>query len=169
MTESNPSARVTLIGTPMAPPGHCGICGKVSDPKGFVDAQQSFEFYGALIFCSECVAEMARLYGYLSGEEYEKLEDEVQTHRFEISTLRAAVLNLEEVTDRLSADRLRDRGYVVEPSDSVSSESEFPEVSSESDSGTGPDDSETVKSADEPRPDDVRNDTKPGFDPVLGV
>lgn len=155
----NPSGRITLIQSPQALPGQCGICGKNEDPEGFVDAQLSFEFYGALIYCSECVSEMAHLYGFITPGEQEKLEDELDSLRFEVATLRAAILNLENITDKLTSDRLRDRGYAVEPSNNSKGNSELSELSEESGRGSGQDDSETDESANESGPDDLRNTT----------
>lgn len=169
----NPSGRIVLLQTPQAPPGQCGICGKSQDDNGFVDAQLSYEFYGALIFCSECIGEMARLYDYIPLGEYDKLEEELDDLRKEVAMLRAAVLQLEDGMDALSAERLRSRDYKPEHSADVPTEPRASELLKAVDNVEGPDDSTAVESANEPGPNDVRNTTESsstgGATDLLGV
>lgn len=68
---TNPNAaRCQLIEAPVVSPGSCGICGKSSHPKGFVSLGLDFEFYGTLVFCSDCALDIAAPVGGMSPTEY---------------------------------------------------------------------------------------------------
>lgn len=97
----NPSGRVQVIASPIASPGSCGVCGKSSHDRGFVDPRMDFEFYGTLIFCYDCIGDMARVMGYLSDDELEKIRETVDDQNDELNTLRQAVLGLEAAVDGL--------------------------------------------------------------------
>lgn len=73
-SSTNPNAaRCQLIEAPIASPGSCGICGKSKHDKGFVDVRLDFEFYGTLIFCSDCALDIGSPVGGMSPTEYSEL------------------------------------------------------------------------------------------------
>lgn len=53
-----PSSRFQLYPSPVAAPGKCAICGAVNRPV--VDFGMTIQFYGAVMFCVECMTSAAR-------------------------------------------------------------------------------------------------------------
>ena len=98
----NPSGRVQVIPVPIASPGQCGICGKSSHVKGFVDPRLDFEFYGTLIFCYDCAGDMASVFGYQSADALELMRQHIDEQNDELNTLRQAVLGLESAVEGLT-------------------------------------------------------------------
>ena len=95
----NPSARIRLQMVPVSTPGNCGICGTGQHILGFVDPQLDFEFYGALIFCVNCVGEMATIYGFISPEVYEDIVGELDLVKMENRLFQQKILELEKAID----------------------------------------------------------------------
>lgn len=97
--------RFSLIQTPQALPGTCGGCGKAKWEQGFIDTDLQFDFYGALIFCGECVLDMASKLGLISPEAAEYLQNRVNELEAEAATQRKALLLLEEALDGIQTAR----------------------------------------------------------------
>lgn len=75
-----------IVETPTVLPGCCRVCGGASKPW-YLDLGTSEEFYGAVYYCNECLAEMARLAGYMTPEDRQKQEariEELTTANFEL-------------------------------------------------------------------------------------
>lgn len=104
---TNPAAaRIVLIPNPSASPGSCGVCGISEDEAGFVFPNLHFEFYGTLIFCSTCIAQMARLYGWMEPEQAAKIISRLHELEAEADILRQSLLHLETAVDELTNYRM---------------------------------------------------------------
>ena len=88
---------------PVASPGCCGICGYSGKDRRFLDPRKDFEFYGTLILCEECVGSMANDMGFLQPAQARSLENRVEEAERELITLRAAIIQLENVHDLLAS------------------------------------------------------------------
>lgn len=97
------SARIRIQMRPVSAPGQCAICGNGQDPKGYVDPQLDFEFWGALIFCSECTAEMAAIYGFISPEVWEDLQGELAIANRNNEQLKEKIEKLEKVIESFNS------------------------------------------------------------------
>lgn len=97
--------RIQFIQQPIALPGICAICGfpggPNSDGRQFVDWGLSLEFYGAVIFCTNCFKSGAEKLGFLSYEDTQLLRrqvneliEKVQLAGAENDRLRAVVDNI---------------------------------------------------------------------------
>ena len=71
---SDPAARVQLIPVPIVSPGNCGLCGCTNHEVGFADARLDFEWYGTFYLCGTCVGDYARLFGFISTDQYRDLK-----------------------------------------------------------------------------------------------
>lgn len=67
-----PTSRFQLYPSPVAAPGKCAICGAVNRPV--VDFGMTIEFYGAVMFCIECMQSAARAVDMVSRVEVEAAE-----------------------------------------------------------------------------------------------
>jgi len=99
------NGRFSLTQTPQALPGNCGGCGKATCPLGFIDTGLQFEYHGALIFCAECVLDMASKFGYVNMETADRLKSRVVALEEENMRQRAALLGVEEAIDGLQTIR----------------------------------------------------------------
>lgn len=171
------SARVKRIPAPIASPGCCGLCGKVSHDRGFASTDNfDFEFYGTLYFCYDCVGDYARTFGYMSREEVTNLLEELKSQRAELDVLRESVVNLESILDAYSNLRpnsglpdYRDTGAVipaVDVSEGTSQDSNPLAGIIDNREGT---DEPTDEPVSEPRSDDVRNSTSELDDLINGI
>lgn len=93
----DPSARIFIQPTPMASPGCCTICGTTECVAGFLNPQLDFEFYGTVIFCRSCVAEMGRAYKMITESDYHQLVTNNQLLLVENTTLYARIAESEKV------------------------------------------------------------------------
>lgn len=122
--ENDPSARITRVSSLPASPGNCAICGKDQHPLGFADARLDFEFYGTFYLCADCIGEYARLFGFISPDEFagmrEQLEESIRTNR----NLTQAVQSLESTVDNLISDAHRRRRESPLPDHVVSGSSD---------------------------------------------
>lgn len=94
---SSAQGRYYLLDSPVASPGNCGICGYSSNDRRYLDPRLDFEFYGTLIFCDQCVASMARLFGWLTPELAKELEVRVESAETHLVQMRAAVAAMEDL------------------------------------------------------------------------
>jgi hypothetical protein len=102
---SDVHGKFSLTRSPEALPGHCGGCGRAKDNLGFIDTGLQFEYFGALIFCSECVLDMASKFGYINMETADSLKSRVSELEEETMRQRAAILGLEEALDGIQTAR----------------------------------------------------------------
>jgi hypothetical protein len=103
MTTSDASARITLVETPIASPACCVVCGKAKHPLGFAATDNlDFEFYGTVYFCADCVGDYARVFGYLSKDQYESITERLEAQDKELAILRRTIILLENTVDSLT-------------------------------------------------------------------
>lgn len=88
-------------------PGSCSSCGAIDVVEGFVDFGLSFEFYGVLYLCHNCVFEATQVF---SNNPYSKLEDQLVAAQEEIARLSANNQKLETLVDNFALDRVTVRG-----------------------------------------------------------
>jgi hypothetical protein len=101
-----------LIYTPTLPPGCCFICrGSVRD--SYIDTSVSHDYEGAYYICNQCVNEMAKMYAYLSFDEYKDLrtaKEDLERMNFELIK---RVGELEGIHDALGRAGYKYDGDVV--------------------------------------------------------
>lgn len=79
-------------------PSKCTGCGFDADGrKEFLDTTMSLDFYGAVLFCEDCVREMAATVGMVPAEMSVSLEQEVEEANLAIARLEEKVESLERV------------------------------------------------------------------------
>ena len=89
------------VTNPQAAPNQCGGCGTTVIENGFVDTNLNFDFYGALYFCESCVAEMARLYGFIKPtEEYAKMLNVKDDMKLIRNNYKVFIEELENLVDK---------------------------------------------------------------------
>lgn len=75
MTINSPVlGRIKVLDRPFASPGKCAICGTVSRPV--IDFNFNLDWYGAVYFCVECMADVGRVIGLVPLEEMRALVQE---------------------------------------------------------------------------------------------
>lgn len=100
---SSAQGRYYLLDSPVASPGLCGVCGYASNDRRYLDPRLDFEFYGTLIFCEECIASMAAMFGWLTPELVKELEHRVENAETQLVQTRAAVAAMEDLRVALGA------------------------------------------------------------------
>ncbi len=103
---ADPSARIRTQQSPQASPARCGICGKSRCDEGFVDPQLDFEFYGSLIFCYDCIKEMAKVYQMITQDEYQELASRLDQSIANGLKLSAKISEMEKILDGFSSSWL---------------------------------------------------------------
>lgn len=96
----------SLIQSPQALPGKCAGCGKATCAEGFIDTGFQADFYGAVIYCYECVLDMATKFGLISPDAANYLRNRADELEAEIIIQREAILGLENTIDGLLATRV---------------------------------------------------------------
>lgn len=157
---SSAQGRYYLLDTPVASPGHCGICGYAGNDRRYLDPRLDFEFYGSLIFCEECIASMSVLFGHLTPKLVADLEARVEASETELIRLRAAVAAMESFNVAFSSlgysvSHGSDRGGNLAIGTIATADQDAEDVSGEAGSG----DSATDESPVQQGPDDVRDDS----------
>jgi hypothetical protein len=77
MNAHNPAAeKVQVTERPMAAPAKCVVCGAVDRPV--VDFGMSLDFYGAILFCVDCMGSIAYAIGYAPVAAVELREKDAQ-------------------------------------------------------------------------------------------
>ena len=87
--EENPNSRFRVLDTALLPPGVCALCGSSGgDGRQFVDFGKTMNWYGTIYFCTFCVAEAAKLLGFIGSrpleiltETYLSLKDKYEAHK----------------------------------------------------------------------------------------
>jgi len=117
-TRTEPNGRVTVHRIPPAAPGKCVVCGfsgDVEESRLFVDFGFDIDYYGVVYFCSLCMTEVANAIGYVSIDQYNK----VQTLNMELAD------KVLELTDERDAATNALRAYLNgRPGVGATSESE---------------------------------------------
>lgn len=66
--EASPSARAVLLSAPVALPGKCVLCGKAEHPVGFVSTGFRAEYYGMVIYCGDCIVDLASVFDLVPSD-----------------------------------------------------------------------------------------------------
>lgn len=170
MTVQTSVSKFHWLERPASLPAKCISCGAVNKPV--IDFGMSFDRYGAVYFCEDCIGEAARVMGFVKPEEAiaQKLRSEQSTNDYLSSNDLVAVpsgiyADLNDAIDNLSSAVA---GIVLHLPMVDAEESPAPEPDSSSDS-TG-DDSDSVENAGSTkrtsrkrRSDDVSSDTGDDF------
>lgn len=99
---TNPSGRFQLIEQPTASPGVCAVCGAPKSEPHFVDTGLDYDFYGRVIFCKNCVSEMAASYDLITPDQYEEIVDASNQQFNENVELKAELERMNRVVDNLA-------------------------------------------------------------------
>jgi hypothetical protein len=102
-------SKLTIEFAPISTPGVCGSCGISESKDGFVNTGLDFEFWGTLIFCRNCVSEMASIYGLISPEVAEDYQLEKDLLIKEVEVLREALTSSKGIIDGFSNGWLSSR------------------------------------------------------------
>jgi len=117
-------------------PAECAVCNRATHEEGFADPQVFIEWHGSIVFCYDCTAEMARLFGMITPRQWQQYTQLVAEQEKELNTLRDSVAKLESQVDSLTYERLVSRGLLNLPahadSDIANSETNDEAVSAES-------------------------------------
>lgn len=105
MNAHNPLAeKFQITDKPMALPAKCVVCGAVDRPV--LDFGMSLDWYGAILFCIECMASAARAINYAPVAEIEERERSAQAvydRQDEVVTmLNNAAVQINDLTAGLS-------------------------------------------------------------------
>jgi hypothetical protein len=76
---------VQVIQVPMAAPHRCAVCGFAGglqsngekDRRVFIDFNFTIDYYGQVVFCSDCIVVIANAIGYLSAQQAEQLREHI--------------------------------------------------------------------------------------------
>lgn len=94
--------RIKHVEAPKVLPGKCGLCGTAMSDRGFVDTSLSFDFFGALYFCYNCVSEMGYKFGLLNHEKSQALTTELVKTKKELEETKEALNELDRLRGYLS-------------------------------------------------------------------
>jgi hypothetical protein len=109
-------------------PGHCSVCSRATHEDGFADPDIFIEWHGRIVFCYDCTAEMARLFGMITVDEYAEYKRVNQAQADALAELRSSVDDLEKQVDNLSYERLVSRGLLNLPGSADPSATDSEEV-----------------------------------------
>jgi len=104
-TRTEPNGKVQVHRVPPAAPGKCVVCGfsgDVEDSRLFIDFGFDIDYYGVVYFCSLCMTEVANAIGFVSIDQYTK----IQTLNMEL------VDRVEELTNERDASTNALRAYL---------------------------------------------------------
>jgi hypothetical protein len=124
--EQNPQARWAIVEVPQAAPGECLLCrGEASNRQWFVDTGISWDYYGAIYICNECVLEITHILGFITPQEAVELKtdrDVLAGEVHHLSVQLASLHSLENAVDDFLESRNRLAGLRVGSSVPISSE-----------------------------------------------
>lgn len=96
-------------------PGKCKLCGSVSKEL-YLDTGSHEEFYGAVLYCVQCMAHMASLLGFISGDKANELKLQAELGHILNTQLLAVVDKLQGAINALvSAGYNSDSSLKYEP------------------------------------------------------
>lgn len=76
MFTNTPSDRVQLVGLgELLPPGHCMICKNGNCEEGYAKLDVFYDYEGEQYLCRLCVIQLSELFGCLTPEEAQHLQD----------------------------------------------------------------------------------------------
>lgn len=103
MFENTPSDRVQLVGLgELLSPAKCMICGNGTCDEGYVKLGVFYDFEGEQYLCRNCVIQIAELFGCLTPEEAQHLQEQAATLATENAKLWEEVNDVRPVMDTLS-------------------------------------------------------------------
>lgn len=82
LTESQVNGRFHILPVPVAAPGKCSVCGSVERPV--VDFGLEVDYYGAVVFCVECLRSAADLLDMVPGADLRVAQLVQRAHEDEI-------------------------------------------------------------------------------------
>lgn len=146
-----------MLDKPINAPGQCCLCGSAGDNKRkFIDFGKQLDWYGAVYFCTICIAEVALASGFLPVVEFDKLHD---TYRELLIKYNSLKTEHETVDNAIRSVIGGDYRVNPSPDDSFNSLRETLAESEPSESGTTEGDSETNESPDVEGSDDLFDST----------
>jgi len=152
----------------MVLPASCASCGSIDNPDGFVDFGISFEFYGVLYFCHDCVFEATQVF---DENPFDALKADLEQTKEQLTLVTAINQRLENSLDSFALARVSERGLDSnKPNSNVLASSGSKGHSSSSSASTasvkGADDSRTNQPATRKR---STNTTEFNGDDLLGL
>lgn len=109
----NPSARIQFLQVAQTSPGQCGICGTGQAKEGFADTQLDFEYWGRLILCRNCTAQIAAVFGFIAPADYEEMLGELDLTKLNLNEALGKVKELESIVDSFNSYWARSRNYTT--------------------------------------------------------
>ena len=118
------SSRYRVVEFPTALPGHCFGCRKHKGP--FIDTGIQEDFLGAIYWCHDCVAEMARNFGFITPDQAHDLKTQLNIANQDNIDYLESIGDLEEENVGLRRALTRSSGSPTVQSDSDSTVDEKP-------------------------------------------
>lgn len=106
--------RVKIVSAPERLPGKCGLCGTATSKKGFLDTSLSYDFFGALYFCYNCITEMGDQFGLLNEEKSSALTAQLASTKKELEETKEALNELDRLRSYLSTAK-----HIVDTTDNT--------------------------------------------------
>lgn len=101
---------------PISTPGSCVTCGTSYCEQGFVNPNLDFEFYGSVIICRTCVAEIAAIYGFITPEQLEEIQIQLHELRTNLNKSDKELTAAKGIIDGFSRDWTEQRNSDLESS-----------------------------------------------------
>lgn len=92
---------IAVVETLTALPASCKICGG-ADKEWYLDTGTQEEYYGAVVYCNECVAHIAEVCGFLPPQRLKLLEREIDDLRNENYELKTRLDGYRSIQDGLN-------------------------------------------------------------------
>lgn len=87
---ATPLSRVQVLDNPILAPGTCCLCGSAGgDGRKFIDFGKQLDWFGAVYFCSHCIAEVARSIGFIPVAAFDQLYSENRDLQIAFDQLKA--------------------------------------------------------------------------------
>lgn len=103
----SPQSRVTLIDTPVAEPGVCVLCGSAGDKeRKFVDFGKQLDWYGAIYFCTFCIAEVLTVCGFVPVASFDAIHNDLRNLQISNDNLVEQNRTLENALHNLLQQRI---------------------------------------------------------------
>lgn len=80
-------------------PNVCIGCGNVASENNALDLKKDIKFYGVVYLCSMCIASLAKMYNFISPEEYEGIANELAGRELEVVQKDQRIQSLEQIVD----------------------------------------------------------------------
>jgi hypothetical protein len=110
IAEENPTSRFKITNVAVMNPGVCFVCGSSGgDSRQFVDYGKTIDFYGVVYVCTFCIAEVAKLLGFLNRKPFEEEIDQLQNGCIQRD------LEIDNLQEQLNAARILLRNCHCDP------------------------------------------------------